>query len=50
VFQTLFNFGHVRCQTAGTLENFVISGVPNPQRVLQVVDTARDAARRPGGR
>ncbi len=46
LFQTMFNFGHVRCQTAGTMENFVISGVPNPQRVLQVVDTARDAARR----
>lgn len=46
LWQTMFNFGHVRCQTAGTMENFVITGVPNPQRVLQVVDTARDAARR----
>lgn len=46
IWQTMFNFGHVRCQTAGTMENFVITGVPNPQRVLQVVDTARDAARR----
>lgn len=50
ILQTFFNYGHVRCQTAGAQENFVISGVPNPQRVLQVVDTARDAARRASAR
>ncbi len=43
---TVFNFGDVRCQTAGELGNFVLAGIPNPVGVLAVVDNARDAARR----
>ncbi|MGE0598596.1 MAG: hypothetical protein AB7J35_02055 [Dehalococcoidia bacterium] len=44
--QTMFNFGDVRCQTAGEVPNFVLAGIPEPTRVLAVVDAARDAARR----
>ncbi|MGD9891722.1 MAG: hypothetical protein AB7R89_12490 [Dehalococcoidia bacterium] len=45
VLATLFNFGDVRCQTAGAQGGFVLSGVPNPARVLTSLDAARDAAR-----
>ncbi len=43
---TIFNFGDVRCQTAGEVPNFVLDGIPNPAGVMAVVDSARDAARR----
>ncbi|MCZ2111626.1 MAG: hypothetical protein LC118_19040 [Dehalococcoidia bacterium] len=46
VLATAFNFGEVRCQTAAERPNFILSGVPNPQQVLQTIDAARDAARR----
>lgn len=42
---TMFNFGDLRCQTAGALPNFVLSGIPDPSGVLGIVDAARDAAR-----
>lgn len=51
VFATMFNFGSVRCQTSGTQPNFVLSGVPEPSKLLSMIDAARDAARRElGGR
>jgi hypothetical protein len=43
---TAFNYGDVRCQTAGELENFVLAGIPAPAKVLELVDASRDAARR----
>jgi hypothetical protein len=43
--QTMFNFGEVRCQTAGERLNFVLAGIPHPQAVLSTIDAARDAAR-----
>lgn len=46
LLQTAFKFGDVRCQTAGELPNFVLSGIPRPAQVLAVVDATRDAARR----
>jgi hypothetical protein len=46
VLHTMFNFGDVRCQTAGEVPNFILDGIPDPTRVLAVVDAARDAARR----
>jgi hypothetical protein len=42
---TMFNFGDLRCQTAGTEPNFILAGIPNPAAVLSQVDAARDAAR-----
>jgi len=51
VLATMFNFGNVRCQTSGTQPNFVLSGVPNPSKLLSMIDASRDAARRElGGR
>jgi uncharacterized membrane protein YdbT with pleckstrin-like domain len=41
----LFNFGDVRCQTAGAQGSFVLSGIPNPAGVLTRLDAARDTAR-----
>jgi hypothetical protein len=43
---TVFNFGDVQCQTAGTVPNFVLDGIPDPAKVMAVVDASRDAARR----
>lgn len=45
ILATLFNFGDVRCQTAGAQSGFVLSGIPNPALVLTSLDAARDAAR-----
>ena len=45
LFATLFRFGDVRCQTAGTNASFILSGVPNPNGVLATIDQARDTAR-----
>jgi hypothetical protein len=44
--QTVFNFGDVRCQTAGEVPNFVLDGIPDPAGVMAVVDASRDAARK----
>lgn len=46
LLQTVFNFGDVRCQTAGEQANFILAGIPGPAKVLGVVDAARDAARK----
>lgn len=46
VFATMFNFGNLICQTAGSRSNFVLSGIPEPTEVLALVDRSRDAARR----
>lgn len=46
VLPTMFGFGDVRCQTAGQAQNFVLSGIPDPERVLATIDAARDASRR----
>ncbi len=46
LLQTAFNFGDLRCQTAGEVPNFILAGIPGPSKVLGVVDAARDAARR----
>ena len=46
VFATMFNFGNLICQTAGSRSNFVLSGIPEPAEVLALVDRSRDAARR----
>lgn len=46
ILQTAFNFGDVRCQTAGEVANFILAGIPSPTNVLGTVDAARDAARR----
>lgn len=46
LLETVFDFGDVQCQTAGELQNFVLAGVPQPSRLLAVVDSTRDATRR----
>lgn len=46
LLQTAFNFGDVRCQTAGEVPNFVLDGIPDPSGVMAVVDASRDAARK----
>jgi hypothetical protein len=46
ILQTAFDFGDLRCQTAGEQPNFVLAGIPHPSRVLGTIDSKRDAARR----
>lgn len=46
MFATMFRYGDLICQTAGARPNFVLSGIPNPADVLNLVDSARDKARR----
>ena len=46
LFATMFNYGDLRVQTAGEIGNFVLAGIPAPSKVLAVVDSSRDAARR----
>jgi hypothetical protein len=43
---TVFNFGDLQCQTAGERLNFVLAGIPDPTKVLALIDVSRDAARR----
>jgi hypothetical protein len=50
ILGTMFNFGDVRCQTAGTATNFVLAGVPDPAGVQALIDRTRDDARGGGSR
>ncbi|NOX61206.1 MAG: PH domain-containing protein [Chloroflexi bacterium] len=45
VLATLFNFGDVLCHTASNTKAFSFVGVPDPNRVLDIIDEYRDAAR-----
>jgi hypothetical protein len=44
-WQTIGNFGDLRCETAGEESHFILHGIPNPTSVLDVVDAARAEAR-----
>jgi len=44
-FPTIFNFGEVSCQTAGSTQVFTLKGVSHPNSVLELIDQARDEAR-----
>ena len=46
IFPTMFNYGDLLAQTAGSREKFVLSGIPEPTSVLALVDRYRDAAKR----
>ncbi len=46
ILQTVFRFGSLICQTAGTQQNFRLEGIPRPSEVLATLDQQRDAARR----
>lgn len=46
MFQTMFNYGDLKCQTAGAEDNFVLVGIPEPSKALDTIDSARDTARR----
>lgn len=39
VLRTVFNFGDVLVQTAGTLENFNLEAVPHPDRVVEIIES-----------
>ena len=43
---TIFNYGDLHCETAGSSGAFILHGIPNPTKVLDIVDERRDEARR----
>jgi len=45
ILRTLLNYGDVICQTAAELQEFRLSGIPNPQEVQLMVDKERDRER-----
>ena len=50
VLQTMLDFGDLRVQTAGEQERFVLGNIHHPERVLTIIDRARDDARQELGR
>ncbi len=38
VFSSLFDYGDILVQTAGTIDNFEFKSAPNPQRVAQIIE------------
>lgn len=46
VLGTSFNFGNVTCETAGETPRFTLHGIPAPSRILELIDSSRDEARR----
>lgn len=46
LLETMFNYGDVRCETAGTAGSFVLAAIPDPSGMLARLDAARDEARR----
>lgn len=38
VIQNIFGFGHILIQTAGTLDNFEFYGLPQPSRIVEIVE------------
>ncbi|HEY5476974.1 MAG TPA: PH domain-containing protein [Tepidiformaceae bacterium] len=43
---TVLKFGDVRCQTAGEQPHFIFAGISNPGKMLELVDSTRDEARK----
>jgi hypothetical protein len=45
VLATMLNFGDVICQTAAEMQDFKLSGIPDPREVQALVDRERDRER-----
>jgi uncharacterized membrane protein YdbT with pleckstrin-like domain len=45
VFRTMLNFGDVICQTAADVQEFRLTGVPDPQALQLLIDKERDVER-----
>ena len=45
VLGTMFDFGDINCQTAGTVPKFTFRGIPQPREVQALVDRLRDQLR-----
>ena len=46
ILPTFLNFGDVICQTAGEGQQFLISGIPDPESVQHLIDRERDRERK----
>lgn len=42
---SIFNFGDLECETAGSNQKFLLSAIPRPADALALMDARRDAAR-----
>lgn len=49
LFGTLFNYGDVLIQTAGTVPNFEFENVPSPGRVVKTLEEVRDKRKESDG-
>jgi membrane protein YdbS with pleckstrin-like domain len=45
VLGTMFDFGDINCQTAGTVPKFTFRGIPRPRELQAMVDHLRDQLR-----
>lgn len=39
VFESLFDYGHILIQTAGTIDNFEFNDLPKPERIEEIVNS-----------
>lgn len=48
IVETMFNFGDVLIQTAGTEPNFEFGAVPNPEQIVKIISEAVEEAKKRG--
>lgn len=48
IVETMFNFGSVLIQTAGTEPNFDFESVPNPEQIVKIISEAVEEAKKRG--
>lgn len=48
IIETMFNFGTVLVQTAGTAPNFEFGAVPNPDQIVKIISEAAEEAKKRG--
>lgn len=48
IVETMFNFGNVFIQTAGTQPNFEFLAIPNPEQVVKIISEAAEEAKKRG--
>ncbi len=41
-FQTIFNYGKVKVQTAGEMPEIIFENIPNPEKIIKILQILRD--------
>ena len=42
LFQTIFNYGKVKVQTAGETPEIIFEDIPNPEKIIRTLQVLRD--------